>query len=202
MPGRTYTDEEVREILRRAVDKSNVGGGLSRDELVDAARDVGIEPAAVNAAIEAVELDREVTEELTELQNAERRKLTSSFLTWGIISAGLLAMRWFGEGGWWFLWPMGIWAVILLLRLKGTLLDHPEGDRARAERNVEQRRRKQRRAPQQPEQAPEARMRVTDDTENSGEEAYVEEPGVEAATRSERSDAEPGRDGERGRSRS
>lgn len=148
MPGRTYSDDEVEEILRRAVEQSAQGGardGLTREELIDAARDAGIDTAAVQDAIGAIERDRELQGEIVALRKGERKSLTSSFLTWAIITVGLLAMRFFGDGGWWFVWPMGIWAVFLLLRLKGVLFESPEQTRERAERQLEHRRRQQKR---------------------------------------------------------
>ncbi len=148
MPGRTYSDDEVQEILRRAVEhgaEAGESGGLTRQELIEAARDAGIDPAAVEDAIGAIERDREVQAEIVALRERERKGLTSSFLTWAIISAGLLALRFFGEGGWWFVWPMGVWAVLLLLRLKGVLFQSPERTRELAERSLQQRRQQQKR---------------------------------------------------------
>lgn len=146
MPSRTYSDDEVREILRRAVEQSSVEGeGLTREELLEAAHDAGIEVSAVHDAIGAVERDRELNGELLALRNKDRKSLASSFLTWAIITAGLLAMSFFGAGGWWFIWPMGVWMVFLLLRLKGLVLESPEKARERAVRSIEHRRRQQKR---------------------------------------------------------
>lgn len=142
MPGRTYSEEEVREILRRAVEKSAMAGpGLTREDLLTTARDAGIDPAAVEDAITTLEWDREVSEEVLLSRRAERRKLASSFLTWAIITVGLFAIHWFSGGSLWFVWLVGVWAVVLLLRLKGAFFANPESERRRAERNVEQRRR-------------------------------------------------------------
>jgi len=147
MPSRTYSDDEVREILRRAVEQSSVeGGGLTREELIEAARDAGIEASAVHDAIGVVERDREVQGEILALRKKDRKTLASNVLSWAIIALGLLAMRFFGAGGWWFIWPMGAWAIFLLLRLKGVLLESPEKVRERAERRIEHRRRQQKRS--------------------------------------------------------
>jgi hypothetical protein len=150
MPGRTYSDAEVQEILRRAVEQSAGGsdgeaGGLTREELIDAARDAGIDPSAVEDAIGSLERDRDVRAEIAALRKRERRGLASNFVTWAIITAGLLALRFFGEGGWWFVWPMGVWMVLLLLRLKGFIFESPEHARERAERKLEHRRRQRKR---------------------------------------------------------
>jgi 2TM domain len=161
MPGRTYTDDEVREILHRAADHGEGGGGLSREELIEAAHDVGIEASAVQAAIGSMELDREVGEEVALQRKRERKSLVSSFLTWAIITGGLLAMRLFDAGGWWFVWPMGVWAVVLLLRLKGFMFANPEAARERAVRNIEHRRRQKRHRLE-----PAARVRAPDANES------------------------------------
>lgn len=149
MPDRTYSDDEVREILRRAVEKSAApGAGLSRNELIAVARDAGIEPGAVDQAIGTFEWDREVTEEALALRRAGRRKLVSSALTWVIVVAAVWFLSGFALPGWVW-WPMGVWAVLLALQVKGVLLGSVESERPRAERNVEQRRRRQRRLPRQ-----------------------------------------------------
>ena len=55
---RTYSREEVDEILRRAAARARSSGEpmLTRDELVDAAREAGIDPSAVHQAADEVEI--------------------------------------------------------------------------------------------------------------------------------------------------
>jgi hypothetical protein len=141
MPERTYTDAQVREILRRAVERGTDAGGLGHDDLMAAAREVGIAPETVEAAITELETEGELKQELAQLRSERRRDLASNFVTWGIVNAGLFGIDWATGGGWWFYWPLGTWGIFLLLRLKGEIFSNPASDRQTAERRIELRRR-------------------------------------------------------------
>jgi hypothetical protein len=172
MAERTYTDAQVREILRRAVEQGTDNGRLGRDDLIAAARDVGIAAEAVEAAITEVETEHELTEEMAKLQRERRHELASSFGTWAIVNAGLFGIDWATGGGWWFYWPLGTWGIALLLRLKGEVFANRARDRKAAERRMELRRRQRER-----EQA-EARRQRSRRTDSSGLEGVIER-GVE-----------------------
>ena len=45
-----YTDDEARAILHRAIERSQPVDGPSHDDLVQAARELGIDPALVDEA--------------------------------------------------------------------------------------------------------------------------------------------------------
>jgi hypothetical protein len=141
MPERTYTDAQVREILRRAVERGTDAGGLGHDDLMAAAREVGIAPEAVEAAITELEAEGELKQELAKLERERRRDLASNFATWAIVNAGLFGIDWATGGGWWFYWPLGTWGIFLLLRLKSEIFSNPASDRRTAERRIELRRR-------------------------------------------------------------
>lgn len=143
MAERTYTDEQVREIMRRAVERGTTGsGGLGRDDLIAAAQDVGIAPEAVEAAIAEVETEGELREEIVQLKRERRQGLVSNVSTWAIVNAGLFGVDWATGGGWWFQFPLICWGIPLLLGLKGHLFTNEVADRRAAERRVLQRRRK------------------------------------------------------------
>jgi hypothetical protein len=141
MPERTYTDAQVREILRRAVERGTDAGGLGHDDLMAAASEVGIEPEAVETAIAELEAENELRQELAKLRSERRHDLASNFVTWAIVNAGLFGIDWATGGGWWFYWPLGGWGIFLLLRLKGEMFSSPGDDRQTAERRIELRRR-------------------------------------------------------------
>jgi 2TM domain len=174
MAERTYTDEQVREILRRAVERGSDTGGLAREDLLAAAGDVGIAPEAVDAAILELEAEGELKEELSTLQRERRHGLASAFATWAIVNAGLFGIDWATPGGPWFFWPLGAWGIALLLRLKGEVFANRERDRKEAGRRLEQRRRRRER-----EQADARRLRERAQRQNSGGLEGVIERGVE-----------------------
>jgi 2TM domain len=145
MPERTYTDAQVREILRRAVERGTDTGGLGREDLISAARDAGIAPEAVDAAIVELETESELSEELAQLQRERRQSLASNFSTWAIVNLGLFGIDWASGGGWWFYWPLGTWGIALLLGVKGQLFAHRDRDRKAAERRIQLRHRQRER---------------------------------------------------------
>jgi hypothetical protein len=174
MPERTYTDAQVREILRRAVERGTDAGGLGHDDLMAAAREVGIGPEAVETAITELEAEGELQEELAKLRGERRHDLASNFVTWAIVNAGLFGIDWATGGGWWFYWPLGTWGIFLLLRLKGEIFSNPAGDRRTAERRIELRRRRLER-----EQAEARRRSEREKRQGSGGLEGVIERGVE-----------------------
>jgi hypothetical protein len=62
---------EVREIVRRAVAQGTDAGGLGREDLIAAARDVGIAPEAGDTASAELETEHELSEEVAKLQPRE-----------------------------------------------------------------------------------------------------------------------------------
>lgn len=140
MSGRSYTDGEVREILRRAVDLSSRDQELTRSELISAAQDVGIDERAVLGAIEELDQERGLSEEIARMRSERRRSFGSSVATWAIVSAGLFGIHFassggelaWGGGGSWVYWVAGVWAMILLLKIKGALLMSPDKERKKA----------------------------------------------------------------------
>jgi hypothetical protein len=145
MPDRTYTDAEVREILRRAVERGPENGGLARADLIAAAQDAGISPRAVETAIQELDSERELNEEVEKLKRERRHEVASSVGTWAIVNTGLFAIDWANGGGWWFYWPLGIWGLTIALKLKGALLPNPAHERQEAERRLARRQRQRER---------------------------------------------------------
>jgi len=140
MPERSFSEEEVREILRRAVDReAGRGEGLDRERLIAAASEIGIDAAHVDAAIREVERDRTIDNELATLRLERRHELVSSASTFGIVNAGLVAIDVANGGGWFFYWPLTIWGMILLLRYKGLLFRNDFKDKKEAAARIEKR---------------------------------------------------------------
>jgi hypothetical protein len=174
MPERTYTDEQVREILRRAVERSAGPGGLDREDLIAAAADVGIGAEAVHTAIGELERESELQEEVAKLKRERRRSLASNFSTWAIVSSGLFGIDWATGGGWWFYWPLGGWGVLLLLELKGALFANPAHDQEKAAQRISHRQRQRER-----EQAEQRRLHERERRQRLGGIEGAVERGVE-----------------------
>ncbi len=147
MATRRYTEEEVTAILRRAVERHGGGGLLEREDLVEAAREVGIEPSAVHDAIDEFDRDRDLQREIDLLRRQRQRELGSSAATWAIVNTGLLALCGATGGDWLWAcaWTAGPWGMWLLLRAKGALLPNPRRERKLALRALEERQERERR---------------------------------------------------------
>lgn len=142
---KTYTRQEVDEILRRAL-ASQAADGISHDDLVAAAREVGIPGAAVEAAALELGESRLVGERVAQL----RRRLRGSFLrhalVYLVVNAGIFYVDRADGGAWFFQYPLIAWGVLLVLLAILQLAPDQRSLTRRAERELEkERRRAQRR---------------------------------------------------------
>jgi hypothetical protein len=126
-PPRTYTQEEATEILKRALKQQSLQKEtMSHDQLVEMAREVGIERDAVEAATaelaqtRANEMERHT--QATELAQERARLLgnfVGSLITYLIVNAGLFFIDRKFTGGTWFYWVLLGWGIGLLFQLRG-----------------------------------------------------------------------------------
>jgi 2TM domain len=118
---RRYSDQEVRAILDRAV-RQDPAEGLSHDDLLEAAREVGISSGAVEQAALEVEQGREL-ERARERVLARRRVGFVSHL-WSFVSVQVLLFAInmvTSPGHWWFMYALLGWGVGLLLSARAAL---------------------------------------------------------------------------------
>jgi hypothetical protein len=127
-----YSDDEVEEILRRAIEReAKSARGLRRDDLVAAAAEIGIDATYVDHAIDEIEAEkrakgRDASAERAEVaiakdeEEAIRRRLRHRFyrhaLVWLVVSMALFMMNmWSSPNTWWFFWPNLSWGVIVAI---------------------------------------------------------------------------------------
>ena len=122
----TYTQDEVTEILKRALKAQSLRNKvLTHDELVEMAGEVGIDKDALDSAtaelaqVKAEELVRQT--EATELAT-ERARLFASFV-WSLViylavNAVLFVIDKRFTGGTWYFWVLLGWGIGLLLQLR------------------------------------------------------------------------------------
>jgi hypothetical protein len=94
MAQRSYTRDEMEEILRRAAERTQEAeDGVRHDDLVAAAREVGIDPDAIDAAL--AELGEEKTAEAAAARwtRDARRRFVSHFSTYAIVMAFLVSLN-------------------------------------------------------------------------------------------------------------
>ena len=112
-----YSKEEVDRIIRRAL-KLKKEDSIKHQELVDTAREFGIDPQTLEAAIAQ---DQEVfEEERAHRKRLLRRKARFHRHLWSyiIVIGALLIINIMTPGPWWFQWPALGWGIGLAFNFK------------------------------------------------------------------------------------
>lgn len=148
--GRRYSDAERDEILRRAIAEQEGSDEITHDELVDAAREIGIDPEKVEAAAAAISKERGRREEegedeaLVRVEVTRRRaRFGRHLLTYLIVNAALVAMNLAGGGAFWAIWPILGWGLGLALQGARALPRPSDEDREQILRRLSKRRARQ-----------------------------------------------------------
>ena len=119
-----YDQDEVSRIIRRALKIKNEDK-ISHQDLIETAKEMGLDPKIMEAAIEQ-EL-REIKKTRTRMASLKRRRMCffrnlSSY----IIVIGMLALiNFLTPGPWWFQWPALGWGIGLVFQLK-TIFFHSD----------------------------------------------------------------------------
>jgi 2TM domain len=152
-PRRTYSQEEVTEILKRALRQQSLRGNqLSHDELVEMADEVGIDRDALDAATadlvqtrEAELVQNDEARELAEERARRFARFVGSLFTFLVIGVACYFVN-KGTGGYsWFYWPIMGFAIALAFQLRGIFFPY-EGLERRRRRALKEARRDERRA--------------------------------------------------------
>jgi hypothetical protein len=119
---RRFSDDEVEAVLRHALAAQRERGGLSRDELLEAARGVGIDAAAVDHAIAALDRGADDASLLRGWRARRRRALTNHAIAFTLVNALLYALdRATPPDDPWFYYPLVLWGIALGLDVLGYL---------------------------------------------------------------------------------
>jgi hypothetical protein len=118
---RRYEESEARAILDRALRRDAVREGIEHDDLVAAAREVGISEETLGAAIQEVERSRTEDEVRRTIVRRRRRDLANHALAYLLICGSLTLVALFLTGGWWFLWPVILWGTGLVFHAQDAL---------------------------------------------------------------------------------
>lgn len=112
-----YDQDEVNRIMRRALKIKNEDT-ISHQDLIETAKEMGLDPKIVEAAIE--QEMREIKKTRTRMALLKRRRIRfyrnlSSY----IVIIGMLALiNSLTPGPWWFQWPALGWGIGLVFQLK------------------------------------------------------------------------------------
>ncbi len=107
---RRFTSDEVDRIIRRAL-KDQGGDTVSQEELFETAKELGIDPGKLEAAIEQ---DRVESQKASAREAwLKRQKDGFNRHLWSYISVNVLLflINVFTPGVWWFQWPLLGWGI-------------------------------------------------------------------------------------------
>jgi len=112
-----YSSEEVNRIIRRAL-KLEQQETISHQDLIDTAREIGIDPATLENAI--VQEQREFKREKIRKARLKRRKVGFYSHLWSylIVNTALLLINNFTPGPWWLQWSVLGWGIGLAFHFK------------------------------------------------------------------------------------
>lgn len=147
-----YSQEEVYEILESALgQQSDRDGLLSHDELVEIAREAGIEREALDQAMSALaqRRTRAAAAQTDAAELAVERRLQAKRFGAALVSQGLLNLVLYlfathVTGGTWYVWPLLGSSVLLALQLRHVLFPHDKLVRRRKREQRERERERRR----------------------------------------------------------
>lgn len=112
-----FSKDEVDRIIRRAL-KLKKEDSITHQELMDTAREFGIDPETLDAAIEADK--QEFEKERARKNQLLRSKARFHRHLWSylIVIGALLIINIMTPGPWWFQWPALGWGIGLAFNFK------------------------------------------------------------------------------------
>ena len=119
-----YTQQEVDAILKRALErdgaKQSSGDALSHNDLIETAREVGIEPSQVEAAIAEVKRDGTQIALRDEWTARRRQRLARDARSWAFTGVLCLIINLMtgglAGGAIWFPWVVVPWGAMILMQ--------------------------------------------------------------------------------------
>ena len=114
---RRYTPEEATRIIKKALKAQN-NEFLSHDELLDMAKDLGLDEQTLEGAIEKEHVDHE--NDQTRRVKLARRKAHFHRHLWSyiIVIGALIIINIMTPGPWWFQWPFFGWGIGLAFHFR------------------------------------------------------------------------------------
>ena len=111
-----YSRDEIDEIFRLALKRQVADHQrASREELLDVARTMGIDPELVDEAVAQYEQDGRKARARAVWLRRKRAEFRETARSFCIIMPILLAVNFFMGGGWWVHWPALGWGIILFI---------------------------------------------------------------------------------------
>ncbi|MFN3362222.1 MAG: 2TM domain-containing protein [Pseudanabaenaceae cyanobacterium] len=113
----SYTELEVQQILQRALLRSQkTGEKLSRAQVEEIARELGVSPEDFALAEQEWQRERELQSDLTEFIQIARRQFRDGLVTYVVVNGVLLILNFLtARGITWAIYPLLLWGVFVAL---------------------------------------------------------------------------------------
>lgn len=137
----TYSRDEVKEILGRALERQHAqGDALTHDELAAVAREMGVAPEALARAAAAVKEERAVEAAVAGAVARRRRSLTAHLIAFAMVNALLAVGNLMAGGPLWFVLVALGWGIGLAFHARAAFAPDRERMAVRARRRLERER--------------------------------------------------------------
>lgn len=118
LPNRRFSPDDAQAIIKRAIERSSSSGSVPLSDLAETAKELGIDPADLAAAIEEHEAASEVEAARDRWRKWRKRKFFQHLRAYAIVNAALMIFSILG-GEAWFLFPMVGWGIGLAFDFAG-----------------------------------------------------------------------------------
>jgi hypothetical protein len=139
---RKYSQEEVSAILRRALERQGSSSAITHDELIETAKELGIDPSALEAAVNEQTTVGEYETARAEYLLRRRQKFFEHLRAYLIVNLVLFFIDLVTSGGVWFFWPLFGWGIGIAFDAADTFWpkekDIDRGARRLMERRIKQ----------------------------------------------------------------
>jgi len=121
MSSQQYNSDEVNRIIRRALKLKNEDT-ISHQDLIDTAKEIGLDPKIVEVAIEEEQREIEKTRTLKAMLKRRKMKFYRNLVSYIIVIGALFLINSLTAGPWWFQWPALGWGIGLVFHLKAIFI--------------------------------------------------------------------------------
>jgi hypothetical protein len=141
MTDRKYNRDEADAILSRTIERDSKGD-LAHEDLVAAAREVGVSPEALEAAAEEVLAERTHQKDLAMVRREQRQGFIAHLIPYILVNGFLITINVFTTRFPWAIFPAFGWGIGLVLHLMAVVRPNPEALEWHLERRLKRERRR------------------------------------------------------------
>ncbi len=142
---RSYSSEEVVEILKRVRDSGADLTTFTEAELRDIASEAGLNPDEVGPAAMALRRERAIEDSVAEVITRRRAGWWNALFTYAVVNSGLALIDWFSGPGWWVHWVLLVWGMGIVLGAKRAFFPDRQQLGARAGKQFDKERQREER---------------------------------------------------------